>query len=177
MADALERAALEGRLTSLHIDEDEDERERQRRRSRSSSQDEDELTSSEAPPTPPNPNHRGPQTGPKGVLADWKAASRRLSQQQHPNEKRAVPSSSGEESDDAEAVAAWREKRLAELKGSAERRETATSKTFGHLREIGVDQFETAVLGENEDVKVVLHLYEPVRPLFFLNTFLSSFVH
>jgi hypothetical protein len=152
MADALERAALEGRLTNVvRIDDEEPEP----RRSRSNSPG----TSSDSPPTPPaasaSSQRSGAQTGPKGVLADWRAT---FLPRQEPEEEEEE-----EESDDAEAIEAWKAKRLAELQGSAERRQAAgTSKSFGHLREIGVHQFETAVLNESEDVKVVLHLYEPV---------------
>jgi hypothetical protein len=159
MADALERAALEGRLANVVLLGDE---EPEPRRSRSTSPD----TLTDSPPTPPAATasqRPGAQTGPKGVLADWRATF--ISHQEGEDGDREAQ----EESDDAQAIAAWKARRLAELQGSAERRQTTcTTRSFGHLREIGVDQFETTILNESEDVKVVLHLYEPVSTGFRL---------
>jgi hypothetical protein len=52
----------------------------------------------------------------------------------------------------------------------------ATRKTrkFGHLREVGVDGFVSAV-EEERGVWVVVHLYEPVRCLFFSPSLISWF--
>ena len=69
------------------------------------------------------------------------------------------------ESDDegeAGAIEAYRTKRLAELSGSGERGPGRGRKVFGHLREIGMEQFLGAVDEEDAEVAVVLHLYEAV---------------
>lgn len=61
----------------------------------------------------------------------------------------------------------YRARRLVELQGSGERGGVsgpgARRRHFGHLREIGMEQFLSAVEDEEEDVAVILHLYEPVR--------------
>lgn len=118
------------------------------------------------------------RTGPKGVIADWKAAQ--LSKAEDAG--RALPgmaklalqpvvisltTSDDEEEwgtgvDDEAAISRYRQQRIAELAGSGTR--GGVGKVFGHLREIGEQQFLAAVEDEARDVAVVLHLYEPVRP-------------
>lgn len=95
----------------------------------------------------------------------------------------------GENDSDREAREAYRRKRLAELSlvhrhrvnsltvggvvgdddsvgkvvgvGSKGRR-GGKKRVFGHLREIGAAQFTNAVEGEDGDIAVVVHIYEPV---------------
>jgi hypothetical protein len=68
-----------------------------------------------------------------------------------------------EEEEDDE-LAELRRKRLQELQmqGSGERRgsDALGNRVFGHLREVGVEGYVNAVEEEDEDVAVVVHLYE-----------------
>jgi len=67
--------------------------------------------------------------------------------------------------EDQAALERYRQQRMRELQGSGERGLNSAGgekKVFGHLREIGVEQFLNAVEGETDDVAVILHLYEPV---------------
>lgn len=151
------------------------------------------------PPTGPipalNPPARGggaSNTGPKGVLADWRASNgmnagaasntgpKGVLADYHANGSGNVSGLmagvgkmkvtqirlEGEEEDDdggeEEARERYRRQRVLEMSGSGSQ---VRRKTFGHLREIGVEQFLGAIEGEEEHVPVVLHLYEPVRPL------------
>ena len=77
--------------------------------------------------------------------------------------------------EDQAALEKYRQQR--ELQGSGERGLNSyggEKKVFGHLREIGVEQFLNAVEGETDDVAVILHLYEPVS-LYCLLIVHSSF--
>lgn len=70
--------------------------------------------------------------------------------------------------EDQAALEKYRQQRLRELHGSGQRETNSlggAKKVFGHLREIGIEQFLNAVEGETDDVAVVLHLYEPVSRL------------
>lgn len=76
-----------------------------------------------------------------------------------------------EEDEEKAALERYRQQRMRELQGSGERGVNSRGeerKVFGHLREIGFEQFLSSVEGEREDVAVVLHLYEPVRLSFSL---------
>jgi hypothetical protein len=132
-------------------------------------------------------------TGPKGVLNDWRgsqAASAeaalknlslgfvssngtvvRLDQEEDPESEE---EGEGRGGDEELARERYRARRLMELQGSGERGgfsgPGARRRHFGHLREIGMEQFLSAVEDEEEDVAVVLHLYEPAR----LSVYLSS---
>ncbi|SGY13708.1 BQ5605_C010g05952 [Microbotryum silenes-dioicae] len=142
-------------------------------------------------------------TGPKGVLKDYKSSQQ---QQQHPHQQIGLhnrpPSptarmmaaaysldldghdSAGGEHDvrllvgDEAARELYRRQRITELMGSGERKETKQKRKFGHLREIGFEQFVAAVEDEADDVAVVVHLYEPppqdIEACTQLNTHLSS---
>lgn len=125
-------------------------------------------------------------TGPKGVLNDWRgsqAASAeaalknlslgfvssngtvvRLDQEEDPESDEEGEGGGG---DEELARERYRARRLVELQGSGERGGVsgpgARRRHFGHLREIGMEQFLSAVEDEEEDVAVILHLYEPVR--------------
>lgn len=129
-------------------------------------------------------------TGPKGVLADWKgneaskagrgtlhSAVRGVRVISLDDNEDGEASGEGNQSggrtaagEEGEAIERYRRKRMQELSGSGER--SGKGKMFGHLREIGVDQFLSAIDDEHPDVAVVLHLYEPVsssiHPLYFL---------
>ncbi|GAA5936596.1 phosducin family protein [Sporobolomyces koalae] len=80
--------------------------------------------------------------------------------------------------EDQAALERYRQQRMRELQGSGERGLNSNGserKTFGHLREIGIDQFLNAVEGESDDVAVVIHLYEPdLFPCILLNTHLTA---
>lgn len=79
--------------------------------------------------------------------------------------------------EDQAALEKYRQQRMRELQGSGERGLNSyggEKKVFGHLREIGVEQFLNAVEGETDDVAVILHLYEPVS-LYCLLIVHSSF--
>lgn len=94
------------------------------------------------------------RTGPKGVLQDFKA-----SKLQHSSES---------DEEDATFFNQYKQQRMNELmKVSSLERNDRGLKKFGHLREIGLEQFESCVLNEGTSVKVVLHLYEPVRYFLF----------
>lgn len=75
--------------------------------------------------------------------------------------------------EDARAIETYRRKRLLEMSGSGER--GGAKKVFGHLREIGMDQFLSAVDEVDDETAVVLHLYEPdIEACYVLNNHLSS---
>ena len=107
-------------------------------------------------------------TGPKGVLADYSGSQAAAAASAMANMS-LVPiltldgESDEDDPDEATAIERYRRKRLAEMSGSGVRGPGRGRKVFGHLREIGMDQFLTAVEEEDPDVAVVLHLYEPVR--------------
>lgn len=113
-------------------------------------------------------------TGPKGVLADFRASSHDTKFSEA-FDKLGVSSEflDRDEQDQSLAgedpeVAAWRSRRLEELKSSrmgAQREADEDESRFGHLREIDVNHFEHAVLDEQPGVKVVLHVFEPVSAL------------
>lgn len=134
-------------------------------------------------------------TGPKGVLADWKGNEASKAVRGTLNSAvRGVriislddPEEDGEESgernqsggrsrtaagEEGEAIERYRRKRMQELSGSGER--SGKGKVFGHLREIGVDQFLSAIDDEHPDVAVVLHLYEPVSSYHSLESVLLN---
>lgn len=108
-------------------------------------------------------------TGPKGVLADFRASSYEDPQLPGALEKVALGEDrrDGDEIRADSGVEAWRKKRLEELKGSriGHGLDEDAEARFGRFREIGVNSFESAVLDEDPSVKVVLHVFEPVRRL------------
>ena len=123
-------------------------------------------------------------TGVKGVRADYKefqdskanatAAEKGLAKQMG---KKLMISLEDDDAQDGEpgafdedraALEKYRQQRLRELHGSGQRETNSlegAKKVFGHLREIGIEQFLNAIEGETDDVAVVLHLYEPVSCL------------
>ncbi|ORY87461.1 hypothetical protein BCR35DRAFT_317717 [Leucosporidium creatinivorum] len=138
-------------------------------------------------------------TGPKGVLSDWRGSQAASAEEALRNLSLGFVSSNGtvvrldQEEDplsedeeeevggegEEQARERYRAKRLRELKGSGERGGVSgpgvRRRHFGHLREIGMDQFLSAVEDEEEDVAVVLHLYEPeIEACAVLNQHLSS---
>lgn len=109
-------------------------------------------------------------TGPKGVLSDFRASSSTLDQS-FPKalEKLNIDASSvleRDEQDQAEdGLQAWRTRRMQELRSSRVGQGKPASDDaahFGTFREIGVTNFESAVLEERPEVKVILHVFEPV---------------
>ncbi|GAA5911843.1 phosducin family protein [Sporobolomyces salmoneus] len=84
----------------------------------------------------------------------------------------------GNVDEDQAALERYRQQRMRELQGSGERGLNSSGgekKVFGHLREIGFEQFLSAVEGETDDVAVVLHLYEPdLIPCILLNSHLTA---
>lgn len=144
-----------------------------------------------APANPPLRGGGASNTGPKGVLADWQAHTQQGASQTGPkgvlNDWRSNQAATGlqqlsldefvdedllrdaiveggqhEQRGEDAAREAYRRKRIAELSGSGQRDARARDKSFGHLREIGFEQFLPAVEEEEDSVPVVLHLYEPV---------------
>ncbi|GAA6058930.1 hypothetical protein JCM10212_002882 [Sporobolomyces blumeae] len=132
-------------------------------------------------------------TGVKGVQADYrefldeKHGATRASKTLAKEMGKKLMISLDDDDDDGEtqgldeekaALERYRQQRIREMQGSGERGVHSTGderKVFGHLREIGIEQFLPAVEGEHEDVAVVLHLYEPdLVPCILLNTHLSS---
>lgn len=117
-------------------------------------------------------------TGPKGVLSDYRGANSNANARvvaEMISKTKTVLSLDDEAEDeedweaagldeDARAKEQYRRQRLMEMKGSGERRAPSGRgrRLFGHLREIGTDQFLSAVDDEEADVAVILHLYEPV---------------
>lgn len=121
-------------------------------------------------------------TGPKGVLSDYQGSQLAAAQSAmgnlnlSPRFTKSAQEERDEEQDeldevelmgglggdeDARAIETYRRKRLLEMSGSGER--GGAKKVFGHLREIGMDQFLSAVDEVDDETAVVLHLYEPVR--------------
>lgn len=125
-------------------------------------------------------------TGPKGVLNDWRGSQAASAEAAMKNLSLGFVSSNGtvvnldqEEDPESDEEGAggeedlarekYRARRLMEMQGSGERGGVSgpgvRRRHFGHLREIGMEQFLSAVEDEEEDVAVVLHLYEPVSLL------------
>jgi hypothetical protein len=146
----------------------------------------DNDPSTQPPPPPTNSRSTGASnTGPKGVLADYKASQLKVAEQAGksllgmqklhitapPPLVFTLGADKSDEDDefvggrkgdgDERAIENYRKQRLAELSGSGQRQ--GSGKVFGHLREIGEAQFLAAIEDEAHDVAVVIHLYEPVR--------------
>lgn len=131
-----------------------------------------ETTNARTQPSQPAARRRGEEsrnTGVKGVKADYAEAMARQQQQQQPQLARSLERNLKLNDDEEEdELARVRRKRLAELQGSGERRAAATAgnaRSFGHLSEVGVEGFVTAVEDEDPETAVVVHLYEPVSPI------------
>lgn len=122
-------------------------------------------------------------TGPKGVLSDWRGSQAASAEKAMENLSLGFVASNGtivklnqgedpesddekEGGDEDEARERYRRRRLMEMQGSGERGGVSgpgmRRRHFGHLREIGIEQFLSAVDDEAEEVAVVLHLYESV---------------
>ncbi|KAK4048240.1 hypothetical protein OIV83_004945 [Microbotryomycetes sp. JL201] len=117
-------------------------------------------------------------TGPKGVLNDWTgnqlAAAGTAFKHLHISNKTKTTATDNTFQNDGDdddprlddedwVKAQYRKQRIAELKGSGERGAPSgrRSRPFGHLREIGIEQFLSAVEDEAPDVAIVIHIYEP----------------
>lgn len=142
--------------------------------------DPDPSKGGEMPTRAPGGGKRGHSrnTGVKGVRADYKEAQRAkqsgngaLNGLAEKVRTKMVVSLDKEEEEDDE-LAELRRKRLQELQmqGSGERRgsDALGNRVFGHLREVGVEGYVNAVEEEDEDVAVVVHLYERVS-LFYIS--------
>lgn len=125
-------------------------------------------------------------TGPKGVLSDFRASTYDSQQLPVEFEKFGLSSDAvgGHDGGAESGVEAWRRKRLEELKssrigggGAAWSRgeeDQYSEGRFGRLREIGISNFESAVLEEDPAVKVILLVYEPVRDVLWLQGVLEG---
>ncbi|GJN91077.1 hypothetical protein Rhopal_004092-T1 [Rhodotorula paludigena] len=169
-----------------HSDADDDDDE-----SRFSAVDPDPPTGGDMPLRAPGGGRKGGShnTGVKGVRADYREhlaaqdEARRggdagLARQA---ERKLVISLGDDEADrrgdeeEDDELTALRRRRLAEMQGSGERRAVVEARTFGHLREVGMEQYVQAVEDEAPDVAVVVHLYEPQLSLCaLLNSHLAA---
>lgn len=154
---------------------------------RFSAVDPDPPTQSVNPKFNPKAGNGGASnTGPKGVIADWKNSQIGVASQHGKNLEGLIKLGTGpgeapglfsldagtgrggvdivqrrEDGDEEErAKEAYRERRKDELRGSGER--VMKGKVFGHLREIGIHQFLNAI-EDDSGIAVVIHLYEPVN--------------
>ncbi|KAJ3349692.1 hypothetical protein GGF32_005316 [Allomyces javanicus] len=124
-------------------------------------------------PAMPTSAHGGPQTGPKGVMADYKhqqRMERAAADQQHRDflaklDKQAMRGKALEDEfadleldeEDDEVLAKYRAQRMAQMQSRAR-------PTFGVFREIGVGQFLKEVDMEHKETPVLIHLYERYIP-------------
>ncbi|GAA5916142.1 hypothetical protein JCM8208_002222 [Rhodotorula glutinis] len=157
---------------------------------RFSAVDPDPPTGGAAPPRQAGGGRRGASrnTGVKGVREDYRE---HLAQQQRQGadamlakhtQRKMVISLAGagdarrdEGADGDDELAALRRRRLAEMQGSAERTGRNGGRTFGHLREVGMEQYVQAVEDEADETAVVVHLYEPELALCaLLNSHLAA---
>jgi hypothetical protein len=136
------------------------------------------------------PQHGGPQTGPKGVLADHRYHKQQAQQKktaaiQAYNERilsKAFTTTTYREDQELKAqeeellkdfenissdeeekqvLKKYREQRLKEIKGTI-----TTKKRFGSLKEISANQYVKAIDDEASNVCVIVHLYENVSFVF-----------
>ncbi|GAA5931606.1 hypothetical protein JCM3775_006900 [Rhodotorula graminis] len=159
---------------------------------RFSAVDPDPPTGGTPPPRQAGGGRRGASknTGVKGVREDYREHLAQQQQQQRQGADAmlakqtqrkmvislAADANSRDEADgDDDELAALRRRRLAELQGSAERTGRNGGRTFGHLREVGMEQFVQAVEDEADETAVVVHLYEPELALCaLLNSHLAA---
>ncbi|CAI2169861.1 624_t:CDS:2 [Funneliformis geosporum] len=178
--------ALVESLLKANLD---DEQEPSRTAHASDASDEESNVSSsrnntvEAPP-----QHGGPQTGPKGVLADHRYHKQQVKQQKafaiiaH-NERmmsKAFTTTTYQEdqeikaqenllkelediSSDDEVLKKYRDQRLNEIK-DATNTNKSLKKRFGSLKEISSNQYVKAIDNEASNVCVIVHLYENSNP-------------
>ncbi|CAG8585611.1 1275_t:CDS:2 [Funneliformis caledonium] len=135
------------------------------------------------------PQHGGPQTGPKGVLADHRYHKQQVQQQkaaaifahnermmskafitttyQEDQEEKAQENLLKEleniSSDDEEMLKKYRNQRLKEIKGVTNINKSL-KKRFGSLKEISANQYVKAIDNEASNVCVIVHLYENSIP-------------
>ncbi|GBB93191.1 hypothetical protein RclHR1_02130004 [Rhizophagus clarus] len=137
------------------------------------------------------PQHGGPQTGPKGVLADHKYHKQQAQQKKTAailahNERilsKAFTTTTYREDqelkaqeeellkdfenissdeDEKQVLNKYREQRLKEIKGSVTTK--LSKKRFGSLKEISANQYVKAIDNEPSNVCVIVHLYENSIP-------------
>ncbi|GAA5872373.1 hypothetical protein JCM16303_004496 [Sporobolomyces ruberrimus] len=172
--------------------------------SRSSSASSSSSSSPRFSAVDPDPPNREPaplrtggkgskNTGVKGVKADYREYQEQQQAQNSRDQGKGLAKQMGKklmislededdnndgQDEDRVALEKYRQQRMKELQGSGERGLNSSGgerKVFGHLREIGVEQFLNAVEGETDDVAVVLHLYEPdLLPCILLNSHLTA---
>ncbi|GAA5839099.1 hypothetical protein JCM11251_003676 [Rhodosporidiobolus azoricus] len=140
-------------------------------------------------------------TGVKGVQADYREHLKQQQKQAALQEggiadkelargvKKKMIISLGSEED--EELTRLRQQRIEQMKGSGERGRGGGNgrvgeaqqqvqveggrRSFGHLREVGMEGFVSAVEDEEEGTAVLVHLYEPeIPPCHYLNLHLSS---
>ncbi|GAA5844721.1 hypothetical protein JCM9279_002895 [Rhodotorula babjevae] len=154
---------------------------------RFSAVDPDPPTGGTAPPRQAGGGRRGASrnTGVKGVREDYRE---HLAQQQRQGadamlakhtQRKMVISLAGDggarDEADGDELEALRRRRLAELQGSAERTGRSGVRTFGHLMEVGMEQYVQAVEDEADETAVIVHLYEPELALCaLLNSHLAA---
>ncbi|KAJ4462640.1 putative epsin [Paratrimastix pyriformis] len=107
---------------------------------------------------------RSANTGPKGVLADYREACARAKAAQAAEQqaildklKQNTPYYSTLDQGNDEELQALRQRRMSELKATQGRRTTS----YGHVREVTPDQYVDIVDHEDPMVSVVVHLFEP----------------
>ncbi|BGP40718.1 hypothetical protein JCM10449v2_004680 [Rhodotorula kratochvilovae] len=107
-------------------------------------------------------------TGVKGVRADYREHMAQQREQgaadmlaQQAQRKMVISlADDARDADEDDELDALRRRRIAEMKGSGER-VVRGGRTFGHLREVGMEQFVQAVEDEADETAVVVHLFEP----------------
>ncbi|KAJ1992208.1 hypothetical protein H4R33_001091 [Dimargaris cristalligena] len=126
--------------------------------------DEDDHDSAEAEPSLYTRELTdGPQTGPKGVLADYrhfKAIQQQYQRQPRSQPPPREPTRGAESADDSEfddllddeVLQQYSQQRLAEWQ--------ANQKTFGTVEEVAADSYATTVDQEAPTVRVVVHVYD-----------------
>ncbi|CAB4424594.1 unnamed protein product [Rhizophagus irregularis] len=181
--------ALVESLSNSNLD-DEQEPARSVHASDDSEDESNEETSTQNNTVAP-PQHGGPQTGPKGVLADHKyhkqqeqqkktaallahnerilsksftTTTYREDQELKAQEEELLKDFENISSDEEEkqVLNKYREQRLKEIKGTVTT--NLSKKRFGSLKEISANQYVKAIDNEPSNVCVIVHLYENSIP-------------
>ncbi|GAA6058459.1 hypothetical protein JCM3770_002733 [Rhodotorula araucariae] len=152
-------------------DDNGDDGDDDRGETRFSAVDPDPPTGGAAPNRTAGGGSRGESrnTGVKGVRADYHEHMAQQRQQSAGDllvkqaQRKMVISlvDDAREADEDDELDALRRRRLAEMQGSGERATGRRERTFGHLREVGMEQFVQAVEEEADETPVIVHLYEP----------------
>ena len=140
------------------------------------------------------PQHGGPQTGPKGVLADHRYHKQQAQQKKtaaiHAHNERILSKAFttttyredqelkaqeeellkdfeniSSDEEENQILKKYREQRLKEIKGTITT--NSLKKRFGSLKEISANQYVKAIDNEAPNVCVIVHLYENVSFVFY----------